>query len=75
MRAHGDSVPGREHGRPHVIEKHERPDHAALGSRQDAANVELAQAADARLDRQLDCRGRRGFGRGLGFNLGALGEA
>ena len=50
--------PGAKLGGSHVIEKHERPDHAALRGRQDAANVELAEAAHARLDRQLDERSR-----------------
>ena len=59
MRAHGDAVARRKHGGPHVIEKHERPDHAPLRRRQHAANVELAEAAHARLDRQLDRRGAR----------------
>ena len=31
MRPHVDAAARRKHGRAHVIEKHERPDHAALG--------------------------------------------
>ncbi len=56
MRAHGDTVARRKHGGPHVIEEHERPDHAPFRRRQHAADVELAEAAHARLDRQLDGR-------------------
>ena len=39
--------------------------------------VARLEAADvpARLDRQLDGSGRRGFARGLGFNSGAHGKA
>ena len=59
MRAHGDAVVRRKHGGPHVIEEHERPHHAPFRRGQYAANVEFAEAAHARLDRQLDgCRGR-----------------
>jgi hypothetical protein len=58
-----------------VIEKHEWSDHAALGRRQDATHVELAEAAHAGLDRELDGRGRRRFAQRLGFNSGTHGNA
>ncbi len=54
MRPYRYPVTGREDRRPHVVEKHERADHAPLGRRQHAPDVELAQAAHARLDRELD---------------------
>ena len=59
VRPHGDSLARREDGGAHVIEEHERPDHAPLCCRQHAAHVEFAQAADARLDGQLDRAARR----------------
>ena len=59
VRPHGDALAGREDRGPHVIEKYERADHAAFRRRQHATHIELAQAAYARLDRELDCAVRR----------------
>jgi hypothetical protein len=64
MRPHGNALAGREDRGPHVIEEHEWADHAPLRRWQHAAHVELAQAADARLDRELDraaCRDALGL--------------
>jgi hypothetical protein len=70
MRPHGDALAWWKHRRAHVIEKYERPDHAALGRRQDSPHVELAETAQARPDRKLDRRGRERAQR-LVFNSGA----
>jgi hypothetical protein len=42
-----------------VIQEYERPHHAALGRGQYAPHVEFAEAAHARLDRELDGVRRR----------------
>jgi hypothetical protein len=42
MRPHVHPLARREHGRPHVIEEHERPDHSPPRARQDAAHGKAA---------------------------------
>ena len=56
MRTHVDpprQIRGELH-RTHVIEEHERADHAALRPRQHAPDLEAAQIAATRFDHQLD---------------------
>ena len=42
VRAHVETVAGLEHGRPEMVEEHERPDGATAGMRQRAAHFEIA---------------------------------
>jgi hypothetical protein len=56
MRPHFHAVAARRHhNRPEMIEKDERPDHAPLGARQDAAHGKAGtELAGAALDQELD---------------------
>jgi len=55
MRPHIDAAwqAGREVYRSHMVEKDERPDHAAARRGQDPADLEAAKIATALLDRQV----------------------
>ena len=55
MRAHVEAVAGLEHGRPEMIEEHERADHARLRRRQRAPHREaVAEIGGARHDHRLE---------------------
>src|SRR5262245_40940388 len=65
VRAHVDPGSARKVRRPHLVKEHERPDRAALRSRQQAAHAEAAEIALTRLDHERDraaARSAHGFG-------------
>ena len=60
VRPHLDTLPRRKFGRPHVIEKDERPVHLSLAGGQYTSHREAAEILCLRLNDKLDgpfCRG------------------
>lgn len=52
--AHIDAFAGAEYGRAHMIEKDEGPDFPPLCEGQDAADYEVTQIGDPRIDDNID---------------------
>ena len=63
VRPHVDVRTGRQVHRPHVIEKHERPDHALFHRRQHATHAEAAEITGTAFEQVSDHRQLRGGGR------------
>ena len=62
VRPDGDTVAGREVGRPHMVEEYERSDALASLRRQRSSHFEFAEIFGDRVDDELDRRNcRKGF--------------